>query len=253
MSTAFLPHDYEAPRTAGSYMKIQDGENRIRILSSPVLGWEEWVDRRPVRYRYEDKPDSWYDPARPGKHFWAFIVWNYAEERIQILQVTQASVRRDLEKLSKDSDWGAPFFYDVKIHRSGKDLKTKYQVTPLPRKPVADHVVEAFNENRCNLDALFSGDDPYGPWEEYTDGVFSESEAPKEDCISSAQLKELRELIGDDDDYRVKVKKNVSQMFGISDLSEIPASKFDAILKSVKLHAKERLEKEMAPKESVPF
>lgn len=173
----FLPSDYKAPRTSGNYMKLQDGENKIRILSAPVIGWEDWTaDNKPVRFRYADRPKAPIDPERPIKHFWAFVVWNYVESRIQILQINQATVRDALETLSKDADWGLPYFYDVKIVKSGEKINTKYNVVALPHKPVSDIVKAAFYEERIDLNALFDGADPFAPSDCQTEGVFEKHE-----------------------------------------------------------------------------
>src|ERR1700689_4101246 len=129
----FLPENYEAPRAGGFYMKLQKGENKIRIMSQPILGWEDWTpDKKPIRYEMDKKPEKSFDPEKPAKHFWAVIVWNYKEEAIQILQINQAGVRKGIEMLCNDSDWGAPYFYDLKIIKTGEDKNTKYQVNPLP-------------------------------------------------------------------------------------------------------------------------
>lgn len=174
----FLPSNYKAPKTAGVYMKLQDGENKIRILSAPVLGWEDWTaNKEPVRFHFHDKPKTSIDPTNPVKHFWAFIVWNYVESRIQILQIRQSTIRESLENLSKDKDWGAPYFYDVKITKSGEGINSKYGVLSLPHKPVADHIKEAFYEERINLNALFMSEDPFADTGVYTDGVFDDFES----------------------------------------------------------------------------
>lgn len=170
----FLPQNYEAPKAPTSYMKIQQGENKIRILSQPILGWEEWTkDKKPVRYHYDKKPDKPLNPKEPPRHFWAFIVWNYNEEAIQILQVTQAGIRKGLEALCKDSDWGEPYHYDIKIIKEGEEMKTKYMVNPLPHKPISSHIIEAFNEKPIKLEALFDGDDPFAVWTRTTPGIFT--------------------------------------------------------------------------------
>ena len=31
------------------------------------------------------------------KHFWAFVVWNYNDNLIQILEITQATIQRGLK------------------------------------------------------------------------------------------------------------------------------------------------------------
>lgn len=209
----FLPENYTTPKTSNSYMKLQEGENKFRILSSPVIGWEDWLDKKPVRFRFNEKPNKSIDPKKPLRHFWAFIVWNYMEEKIQILQVTQATIRNCIEALCKDTDWGSPYFYDIKIMKKGEGVDTTYMVNPLPHKPLDPSIKKAFLEKRCNLDALYDGDDPFaGHWETYTDGVFEKPAdiipLPKEatEKLSVAQSNELIEILSDCDPvYEEKV------------------------------------------------
>src|ERR1700751_1003661 len=103
----FLPENYEAPKSGGSYMKLQDGENKIRILSKPIIGWVGWENRKPIRSKV--KPARTFDQGKEAKHFWAFIIWNYATEAIEIMEITQRGIQKAIESLSKDSDWGAPY------------------------------------------------------------------------------------------------------------------------------------------------
>lgn len=259
---AFLSADYEVPRASSPYMKLEEGENKIRILSAPVMGWEDWIEtssgKRPKRYRYEDKPESWANPERPGKHFWAFLVWDYAEDKIRILQINQVSIQKGIQDLSKDEDWGEPFFYDIKINKEGKELRTKYSVNPGRRAPVPDYIREAYEASPCNLEALFLNEDPFsGAWEKVTPGVFEESQVkakPKVETVSLEQVKELVGLIGDDAAYKKKLLLNLKSAFGIDKLAEIPADKYDSVLKSVKLHVNDRLQKEMDDKpDDLPF
>src|SRR5215510_11210672 len=93
----FLPQDYQAPKTSNFYMKLQEGENKFRILTQPILGWEDWLDKKPVRYTFDNKPTKSFDPKKPVKHFWSMVVWNYNEEQIQILHITQATIRSSIE------------------------------------------------------------------------------------------------------------------------------------------------------------
>src|ERR1017187_557874 len=149
----FLPTGYEAPRTSNFYMKFQEGENKFRVLSQPIIGWEDWQDKKPIRYRLQDKPARPIDAKKPIKHFWSMIVWNYQEEEIQILHLTQATIRKSLESLCSDSDWGAPYFYDLKVIKSGEGMETEYVLNPLPHKKLNNIVEDRFKERKCNLDA----------------------------------------------------------------------------------------------------
>src|SRR3990167_11455266 len=109
MSDNLLPDKYEVPQKTGNYMRFQDGENKFRFLSSSLLGWETWQElpdggRKPLRTPI-DKPFS-ADQVEGGdpmniKHFWAVVVWNYAEEKIQILEITQKGIQKSLRALER--------------------------------------------------------------------------------------------------------------------------------------------------------
>lgn len=167
---SFLPADYTAPTSStGNYTKLADGETRLRLLSNPVIGCEYWnKDGKPVRLLHHPagRPADMRDADSSGraekiKEFWAMKAYNYTAGQMQIFQITQAQIKTQLAELSKDADWGHPKTYDIKIIRSGKGLETKYSVTPVPAKPVTDEVKTAFAAAPINLEALFSGADPF--------------------------------------------------------------------------------------------
>lgn len=159
---SFLPEDYEAPNGNNNYMKLQAGENRFRILSKPIIGWLDWKDKKPYRYPMDSKPPKPFDPAKPIKHFWAFVVYNHAGQAIQILEITQSTIQAAIAALYKDEDWGSPFDYDIKITKAGEGMETKYTTNPTPKKPVAEAIQEAFMaKGLINLEALFQNEDPF--------------------------------------------------------------------------------------------
>lgn len=161
VSNDFLPDDYETPALGGGYMKLKDGDNKLRILSKPIIGWLDWDDKKPLRFRMKFKPEKPIRADQAIKHFWAFIVYNYADKEVQILEITQATVQKAIEHLSKDEEWGAPYHYDIKITKTGKDKETKYAVVPSPKKALTDEQMSMALAKPCNLDALFSNDDPW--------------------------------------------------------------------------------------------
>lgn len=168
--SSFLPTNYEAPKPAGgNYTKLQDGENRLRILSNPIIGWVYWnTDNKPVRS--VQNPGACPSDMRAGdnngraerpKEFWAMKAYNYSTGEMQILEITQAQIKNQLAELSRDGDWGHPKAYDLKIIKSGKGLDTKYTVTPVVPKPVSQEVKDAFAATPITLEALFTGGDPF--------------------------------------------------------------------------------------------
>lgn len=217
----FLPDNYESPKSSNFYMKFQEGENKFRILSQPILGWEDWQDKKPLRYKFNEKPAKPIDVKKPIKHFWAMIVWNYNEEEIQILHLTQATIRKSLESLCQDSDWGAPYFFDLKVIKTGEGMETEYVLNPLPHKKLAAHIQDRFNERKCNLDALYYNDDPFSKDHTvYTPGIFSEEqviEAKKDaPCELSMVLDEC------DEKYKAWFYNNVETQYKTKNLSALP-------------------------------
>jgi hypothetical protein len=164
----FLPEDYkDVPQAPSSYMKFKNGPNRFRILSPAIVGWEYWnLDNKPVRQEkpFNDIPaDIKLDPkGLPTRinHFWAFVVWNYEEKAIRILEITQATIQRAM-KIKIDNRHGDALGYDFIITRTGKGLDTDYDIDTGNQEPVSPEIMNAYNAKKVNLRALYSGDDPF--------------------------------------------------------------------------------------------
>lgn len=162
----FLPAGYEVPTTS-NYMKFQLGENKFRILSSPILGYEWWVEtegtRKPVRVDLKTQIDiSKIENPDEVKHFWAMPVWNYQAKRVQILEITQKGIQKTLRALARDEDWGSPVqTYDIVVTKTGEGFETKYEVLPKPAKPLDPEIITQFESMNITLEALYSGDDPF--------------------------------------------------------------------------------------------
>ncbi len=197
----FLPTDYKTPSSSNLYLKLQEGENKFRILSKPILGWEEWtLDKKPMRYTMEDKPSKPIAKDKPPKHFWAFIVYNYATDCVQIMQVTQNSIRKSIEALCRDTDWGDPYYYDIKITKSGSGMDTEYKVNPIPHKPIDGNILQAFKDQPIWLDAMFVNGDPFASdWKEYTplahEGTEKITSINSGNKVSADEAMELEKLI----------------------------------------------------------
>ena len=160
-SDSFLPDDYEVPKSESSYLKFVTGVTKFRVLSKPIIGWEDWKDKKPFRFMMDKKPAQSFDPKQDIKHFWAFVVWDYTAKRISILEITQKGVQTAIKDLQAKPDWGSPFNYDIEVTKSGSGMETKYVTTPLPPKPVHAKIAELFAETPINLQALFDGKDPF--------------------------------------------------------------------------------------------
>ena len=158
----FFPEGYETPENVGIFMKLEDGENFIRIVSHAVPGYEYWdVDNKPhrskvkwktipenIRLTKEGKPT-------PIRHFWVFLVYNYKLKAIQSLEITQATVMKGIKALVDNPAWGNPAGYDLSIDKSGKDLATKYNVIPNTKTELTPEIAELVKNTDIDLEGVF--------------------------------------------------------------------------------------------------
>lgn len=157
----FLPQGYEAPASSSHYLKLAEGETKFRIISKPVIGWLDWKDNKPLRYKMDSKPDKPVDPSKAIRHFWAFMVWSYSNNAVMILEVTQSTIQRMIQDLISDKDWGSPFTYDLKVIRKGKEKNTEYSIVPSNKKAIDDSIYKQCLEANVCLDELFVNGDPF--------------------------------------------------------------------------------------------
>ena len=160
---SFLPTDYEIPKSgSGNYYKLEDGANEFIIVSKPIIGWLDWQNNKPHRFKYDNKPDAPLDPSRSIKHFWAFGIFDPSDLSVKVLEITQATIQNGLDTLFNHEKWGNPILgYTVSITKTGKDMETKYSVMAVPvSKDEIDAAYGASEATGLNLDALFVGGDP---------------------------------------------------------------------------------------------
>jgi hypothetical protein len=60
-----------------------------------------------------------------------------------------------------------PLGYSTTVNRKGENLETEYSVVPSPAQPTTKEVFQAYKEKPMNLEALFTGGNPF----EGADGV----------------------------------------------------------------------------------
>lgn len=159
--------------TSGGYLnpsKLSDGASvKIRILTSPVEGWEYWSnDGKPVRLKKAPATlpaDIRHREGKPEKvkFFAAFCVWNYAESSVQICSLTQRTIMAALDEYSEHEDYGDPRGYDFTLSRKGKGLETEYTLIASPPKPFSFEEQAADVLHSINLNALYDGSNPFKP------------------------------------------------------------------------------------------
>ena len=160
---SFLPENYKVP-TSSNYLKLTEGEHTFRVLSSAIVGWEYFTkENKPVRSQdpFEELPDDIKDGGKVNP-FWAFIIWNYDESKIQIMEITQKTIMFPIKSLVDNPKWGNPQEYDITITRKGTGmLDTEYSVMPNPHSNVDENILTQLERTKIDLTALYRGDDPF--------------------------------------------------------------------------------------------
>lgn len=161
----------KAPKipSTSNYLKLQQGENTFRVLGDVITGYEYFNNKgKPVRSVNEPEgiPEDIGEKEgklNPIKYFWAMVVWNYKEERIQIAEFTQKkTILNPLEAYWNKSNWGELTQYDITITKKGSTINdTEYAVMANPKEKLDKKIEDAYKAKPINLDALYTGDDPF--------------------------------------------------------------------------------------------
>lgn len=162
---SFLPEGYEQPKSAGNkFMKFEDGENKFRVLTDAIVGWQYFTeDNQPVRLKEAPTKTPADIKVRNGKpdrvqHFWAFLVLDRADGQIKHLTITQTRLQADMINLIQSADWMDIKKYDVTVTKSGSGLDTKYTVAPSMPKALTPDEMKLFAESDLHNDTLVWGE-----------------------------------------------------------------------------------------------
>ena len=153
------------PVSGGSdYLKLESGENRIRIIGEIISGFETWVHdemghhvhRQDYRWKALELDEMGVED-RKQKQFYAFFVWNYNTEKIECAVQTQTSIKEGIYSLVTSDDWGNDGDYDILINRTGSGMETSYTVMPKPKKEFEGDA----DISNYNIKALFTNGNPF--------------------------------------------------------------------------------------------
>jgi hypothetical protein len=174
--------------TGGGYLslsKLPDGGSvRFAILSDdPLEFFECWGTcdgaSKPFRFDFEPTPEEViremgdFEPREgrggPGtvdmKFAIACPVYNYESGKVQVLQITQKSVLKEIDQISQMEDYENLLEWDFTISKKGSGLLTEYTVRPVPRKKGSqEHIDAAWLEAKSegfDISRLLTGANPF--------------------------------------------------------------------------------------------
>lgn len=161
-----IPTDVQIPKGSSQFTKLDEGKTKVRVLSDAILGWEGWKDKKPFRVEgsectiTEDQVDMGIDGKPNINYFWAFEIWNYAEESIQTWEITQKTIMGTLYDLEQNPDWGDLKGYDIEINKKKEGDRTLYSVIAIPPKELDAEIAEAYEASDIDMRKIFEGEYP---------------------------------------------------------------------------------------------
>jgi hypothetical protein len=103
----------------------------------------------------------------PVKFALALPVYVFEDAQVQVLNLTQKSLIRELDAVSQMEDYSDITAIDFLLGKEGSGLNTEYKLTPVPRKKAADKEISAaWSDAKAagfDLSRLLTGGDPFKP------------------------------------------------------------------------------------------
>jgi len=176
--------------TGGGYLnpsKIQSGSSvRFALLSDQPLEffecWGEAEDGSVKPFRFAEDPSDADIKEEMGdaysrrlnregtapegvKFAIAAPVYNFDTEGVQIMQLSQKSIIRELDGISQMEDYANLLEHDFVLGKEGNGLNTEYSLRPVPRKKGSDKAIDdAWTEAKdggFEIGRLLSGENPF--------------------------------------------------------------------------------------------
>lgn len=118
------------------YVKLQPGENRMRIVGLPYeveVHWEDGVDGSKKRIVCLGAGCPICKAGHvPQKKFQVLVI-DRTDGKLKILEGGN-SIFRQIKDYAMDTDYGDPSKYDIKIKKEGSGRETKYTIVASPKK-----------------------------------------------------------------------------------------------------------------------
>ncbi len=174
--------------SGGGYLslsKLPDGGSvRFALLTDePLEFYEAWGaangTNKPFRFDFEPTYEDVvaemgeFEPREgrggPGtadvKFAIACPVYNYESGKVQVLQITQKSILKEIDQISQVDEYTNLLEWDFSIGKKGSGLTTEYTVRPLPRKKGSqEHIDASWIEAKAegfDISRLLQGGNPF--------------------------------------------------------------------------------------------
>ncbi len=150
--------------TKSDFMRLEEGENTVRVMGNPVQFYIHWVvtpdgSRRKVNSPV-DHPElvrRLEDSGFRRQPRWLIKVLDRTDDEFRILEVGP-QIYNGVKALYNNSRWGKVTAYDLTVSKGPKGSQPLYSVTPNPKEPLSSDFKARFVDfnDRVNVEKLIS-------------------------------------------------------------------------------------------------
>lgn len=118
------------PPTSGGYLKLKQGENKIRIVSEAEVFGKHFKNKKSTICLGKEICDLCIEGDKP-KPSWLMWVIDRADGEIKMLEAGYQIISQ-VQKMAQSSEYGFEGLpsYDIIIQKEGEGLDTEYIATP---------------------------------------------------------------------------------------------------------------------------
>lgn len=144
--------------TKSNFMRLEEGENLVRVMGNPVQFYIHWVvtpdgSRRKLNSPV-DNPDlvrRLEDSGFKRQARWLVKVLDRTDDEFRVLEVGP-QIYNGIKSLYNNSRWGKVTQYDLSINKGPKGTQPLYGVTPNPKEPLSADFKSKFVEFNDRVD-----------------------------------------------------------------------------------------------------
>jgi hypothetical protein len=150
--------------TKSNFMRLEEGENLVRVMGNPVQFYIHWVvtpdgSRRKVNSPV-DSPElirRLEDSGFKRQARWLVKVLDRTDDEFRVLEVGP-QIYNGIKSLYNNSRWGKVTQYDLSINKGPKGTQPLYGVTPNPKEALSGEFKTKFVEfnDRVDVDKVIT-------------------------------------------------------------------------------------------------
>lgn len=133
--------DLDLSSGASKYLKLVDGDNKLRIVSEPVQFWFSFDAETKTAKKYLNAEAAAMD-EKATKRFAMWVI-DRVDGLVKLAEFGPG-IMKQIQGHANDADYGFDGLppYDFKIKKTGSALLTKYTVVPLQPSELTESEIE---------------------------------------------------------------------------------------------------------------